>query len=133
MDFDHIQNIDGSKRNTKEIGKAELEASQENNSEAFDPNKRQEIVRINKLASPTTQFQSNKVSGDYLMAIQSLEGKKASETLENQFIEDIALLQQKQGKPQERETIFQRGTRGDEYKDDVVGAKRAQRKKQKSH
>jgi len=33
------------------------------------------------------------------MAIQSLEGKKASETLENQFIEDIALLQQKQGKP----------------------------------
>ena len=99
---------------------------------AFDPNKRQEIVRLNNLASPSTQLQSNKVSGDYLMAIQSLEGHKASETLENQFIEDIALLQVKQGKPQERQTIFQRGS-GDEYKNDLVGAKRAQRKKQKSH
>jgi len=100
--------------------------------QAFDPNKRQEIVSIDKLASPSAQFHSNKVSEDYLMAIQSLEGKKANETLENQFIEDIALLQQKQGKPQERQTIFQRGS-GDEYKNDLLGAKRAQRKKQKSH
>jgi hypothetical protein len=43
------------------------------------------------------------------------------------------LLKENQEKPEERATIFQRGTRGDEYKDDVAGAKRAQRKKQKSH